>query len=280
MLSESKFLKVVLLGDQGVGKTALMKMYCSQTFEKSYQATIGADFLFKEFYIGDRPITLQIWDTAGQERFKSLVCRFYRGSDACILVYDITDRKSFERLTFWRDQFIEHADITDPDRFPFLIVGNKNDLNHETQVSEAQVRQYCAANGNIPYIQASAKVNSNVEEAFTKIASLALEIQSDYEDVVSKDLQPVLRPEDLDPPSASTAAITAGVNAQNDFFSGRQRPAASVASFEPSIVSTESRHSRTSTQASAPGFTLETMQSRFNETTEYAQSTLESWECC
>merc|ERR1719493_318546 len=70
--------------------------------------------------VNNKPITMQIWDTAGQERFRSLVSKFYRGSDACILVYDITNPQSFERLDFWMEEFLNEADIRDSSRFPFV----------------------------------------------------------------------------------------------------------------------------------------------------------------
>ena len=79
-------LKVIVLGDSGVGKTSLMNQYVNRKFTNQYKATIGADFLTKEVMIEDKLVTMQIWDTAGQERFQSLGVAFYRGADACVLV--------------------------------------------------------------------------------------------------------------------------------------------------------------------------------------------------
>ncbi|KAF0721376.1 hypothetical protein AaE_010076, partial [Aphanomyces astaci] len=84
-------LKVIILGDSGVGKTSLMNQYVNQKFTNQYKATIGADFLTKEIMSDEKLVTMQIWDTAGQERFQSLGVAFYRGADACVLVYDITN---------------------------------------------------------------------------------------------------------------------------------------------------------------------------------------------
>merc|ERR1711988_1199237 len=93
-------LKVIILGDSSVGKTSLTNMYVNRKLNNQYKATIGADFLTKEVMVthnGDqRLVTMQIWDTAGQERFQSLGVAFYRGADACILVFDLTSKKSFE----------------------------------------------------------------------------------------------------------------------------------------------------------------------------------------
>merc|ERR1719201_2067793 len=96
-------LKIIILGDSGVGKTSLMNQYVNQKFSNQYKATIGADFLTKEVMIEDKLVTMQIWDTAGQERFQSLGVAFYRGADCCVLVHDITRAKTFENLDNWRD---------------------------------------------------------------------------------------------------------------------------------------------------------------------------------
>ena len=90
---QKKLLKVIILGDSGVGKTSLMNQYVNKKFTSQYKATIGADFLTKELMIEDKLVTMQIWDTAGQERFQSLGMAFYRGADACVLVYDIQTQK-------------------------------------------------------------------------------------------------------------------------------------------------------------------------------------------
>eukprot|EP01031_Cornospumella_fuschlensis_P043043 gene43043-52603_t len=113
-------LKIIILGDSGVGKTSLMNQYVNKKFTTQYKATIGADFLTKEIMIDDKLVTLQIWDTAGQERFQSLGVAFYRGADACVLVYDITNEKSFEAVGAWREEFLAQASPRDPDHFPFL----------------------------------------------------------------------------------------------------------------------------------------------------------------
>ena len=99
-------LKVIVLGDSGVGKTSLMNQYVNRKFTNQYKATIGADFLTKEVMIEDKLVTMQIWDTAGQERFQSLGVAFYRGADACVLVYDVTNEKSFRQLDSWREEFL------------------------------------------------------------------------------------------------------------------------------------------------------------------------------
>ncbi|RHY81568.1 hypothetical protein DYB31_007391 [Aphanomyces astaci] len=127
-------LKVIILGDSGVGKTSLMNQYVNQKFTNQYKATIGADFLTKEIMSDEKLVTMQIWDTAGQERFQSLGVAFYRGADACVLVYDITNPASFNKLDSWRDEFLAQAGPREPGAFPFIVLGNKVDQEAERRV--------------------------------------------------------------------------------------------------------------------------------------------------
>ncbi|XP_029108946.1 ras-related protein Rab-7a isoform X2 [Scleropages formosus] len=131
MASRKKvLLKVIILGDSGVGKTSLMNQYVNKKFSNQYKATIGADFLTKEVMVDDRLVTMQIWDTAGQERFQSLGVAFYRGADCCVLVYDVTAPNTFKTLDSWRDEFLIQASPRDPENFPFVVLGNKIDLEN------------------------------------------------------------------------------------------------------------------------------------------------------
>jgi Ras-related protein Rab-7A len=167
-------LKVIILGDSGVGKTSLMNQYVHKRFSKQYKATIGADFLTKEVMIDEKLVTLQIWDTAGQERFQSLGVAFYRGADSCVLVHDITDSKSFESLEAWMDEFLAHAAPRNAESFPFVVLGNKADLDSKRQVSASKAKAWCASKGDIPFFETSAKEAVNVEVAFKTIAQNAL----------------------------------------------------------------------------------------------------------
>ena len=109
MQKKKNFLKIVILGDSGVGKTSILQQYLNGKVSGNSKPTIGADFSKKEILIDNTVLTLQIWDTAGQEKFQSLGYAFYRGADCCALVYDITNQQSFEALSRWRDGFIENA---------------------------------------------------------------------------------------------------------------------------------------------------------------------------
>ncbi|OAY33124.1 ras-related protein Rab7 isoform X2 [Manihot esculenta] len=176
-------LKVIVLGDSGVGKTSLMNQYVYKKFSHQYKATIGADFVTKELQVDDKLVTLQIWDTAGQERFQSLGAAFYRGADCCVLVYDVNVLKSFETLNNWHEEFLKQADLVDPDAFPFIVIGNKIDIDggNSRAVSHKKATDWCASKGNLPYFETSAKENYNVDEAFLCVAKVALVTEHEHD---------------------------------------------------------------------------------------------------
>jgi len=116
------FLKIIILGESGVGKTAILNRYVSGKFIQEHKATIGADFLTKEIPVDDKLVTLQIWDTGGQERFQSLGSAFYRGADACVLVYDIQNDQTFQKIEEWRANFIAQAAPDDPKKISIFVV--------------------------------------------------------------------------------------------------------------------------------------------------------------
>ncbi|KAF6063642.1 Ras family protein [Candida albicans] len=128
-------LKVIILGDSGVGKTSLMQQFVNSKFSHQYKATIGADFLTKEITVdNNKSVTLQIWDTAGQERFQSLGVAFYRGADCCVLCFDVTNEKSLNNLTSWKDEFLVQSNVSNPQDFPFIIIGNKIDVDDSKKI--------------------------------------------------------------------------------------------------------------------------------------------------
>jgi len=181
MYSRRTLLKVIILGDSGVGKTSLLERYHNDKFNFLYKATIGADFLTKEVELDSHTaVTLQLWDTAGQERFQSLGTSFYRGADCCILTYDVTVRETFDNLKNWRHEFIVQADIkpNEEDSYPFVVVGNKVDREDERAITYKMAEQWCLNHGNMPYIETSAKDSTNVQKAFMCAAELALSHRS------------------------------------------------------------------------------------------------------
>jgi Ras-related protein Rab-7A len=178
-----RLLKVIILGDSGVGKTSLMNQYVQKKFSKEYKATIGADFLTKEIEVDNKTVTMQIWDTAGQERFQSLGVAFYRGADCCVLVHDVNNAKSFEALDNWRDEFLIQASPQDPENFPFMLLGNKVDVDggNSRTVSKKKAEAWTQSKGGLPYFETSAKEDINVETAFMQIARNALRNEKEEE---------------------------------------------------------------------------------------------------
>ena len=121
-------LKIVLIGESGVGKTSLLSRYVNDKFSKHYKYTIGADFLVKEVMFDNTVLVLQIWDTAGQERFQSLGVAFYRSANAYIIVYDETNTKSFDAVNLLREEALANCGTINPAKFPLLLLSNKSDL--------------------------------------------------------------------------------------------------------------------------------------------------------
>lgn len=180
-MSKKQLLKIIILGDSGVGKTSLMHQYVSKKFDNRYKATIGADFLTKDVEIDGQAVALQIWDTAGQERFQALGSAFYRGADACILVFDVTQQESFAHLSSWMEEFNIQAGKRD-----CVLIGNKTDLEDKRQVSSKVAQQWCQkSDDGIKYFETSAKENSGVEEAFLCVAQAALKKKAAAEDTVA-----------------------------------------------------------------------------------------------
>jgi len=137
--------------------------------------------LTKEISVDDKLITLQIWDTAGQERFQSLGSAFYRGADACVLVYDILNEQTFTKIEEWRTNFIAQASPDDAKKFPFLLLGNKLDrcnLNNNPRQVDKQKAEGYAKNHQMIFFETSAYDGTNVDVALKTISANASEMDT------------------------------------------------------------------------------------------------------
>ncbi|EQB78130.1 Ras-related protein Rab-7b isoform 1-like protein [Camelus ferus] len=180
-------LKLIIIGALGVGKTSLLHQYVHKTFYEDYQTTLGASILSKIIILDDTTLKLQIWDTGGQERFRSMVSTFYKGSDGCILAFDVTDLESFEALETWRGDVLAKT-IPMEKSYPMVVLGNKIDLA-DRQVPQEVAQGWCKEK-NIPYFEVSAKNDINVVQAFEMLASRALSRTSSlYTDISFPELQ-------------------------------------------------------------------------------------------
>jgi len=129
--------KLVLIGDSGVGKSCLLLRFADDKFTNSYITTIGVDFRFKTIPVNNKTIKLQIWDTAGQERFRTITSAYYRGADGIIIVYDVTDRESFNHIEEWVAEVNKYASTTTCK----LLIGNKCDEVSKIQITSEEAKK-------------------------------------------------------------------------------------------------------------------------------------------
>uniref|UniRef100_A0A6I8N4W4 Ras-related protein Rab-6B n=1 Tax=Ornithorhynchus anatinus TaxID=9258 RepID=A0A6I8N4W4_ORNAN len=149
-----------------VGKTSLITRFMYDSFDNTYQATIGIDFLSKTMYLEDRTIRLQLWDTAGQERFRSLIPSYIRDSTIAVVVYDITNLNSFQQTSKW----VEDVRTERGGDVIIMLVGNKTDLADKRQITPEEGEQR-ARDLNVMFIETSAKTGYNVKQLFRRVAA-------------------------------------------------------------------------------------------------------------
>ncbi|CAI5713912.1 unnamed protein product [Hyaloperonospora brassicae] len=162
---KAREVKVVLLGDTGVGKSSLVLRFVTNNFRPYSESTIGASFMSKMIVVNDAPIKYQIWDTAGQEKYHSLAPMYYRGAAAAIVVYDITRKQSLTTLKNW----VKELKQLGPDNIVIAIAGNKSDLEEKREVPASQARAYAEEIGAL-FIETSAKEDTNVSDLFIQIS--------------------------------------------------------------------------------------------------------------
>jgi Ras-related protein Rab-7A len=169
----SKTCKLLVVGDRGVGKTAIVHRFTNCEFRVDFQATVGADFSAAWIDIDGDTINLQIWDTAGEERHDALAPRFYRGADGCLLVFAISDMASFNNLEKWRRHVIDYGAIDEPEKFPFIVFANKCDIT-EGAISIKQARADLEQQHMI-LVEVSAMTGQNIGEGFETLSRRFLE---------------------------------------------------------------------------------------------------------
>ena len=166
--------KLTILGDSSVGKTTLIHSFVNDEFRADFGSTVGTDLCSKFLTVKGQEIQALIWDTAGTERFHSLGESFFRGTEACILVADLTNRVSFDHLENWRNTMIEAVGIDDTHSFPFAIFANKADKVVARVVSEAEVQEW-GRRLDCPVFEVSAKNGVNVETGFKQVLTRFVE---------------------------------------------------------------------------------------------------------
>lgn len=168
MVADSKNLRVklVLLGDSGVGKSCIVLRFVRGQFDPTSKVTVGASFLSQTLALQDSTtVKFEIWDTAGQERYAALAPLYYRGAAVAVVVYDITSPESFAKAKYWVKELQKHAS---PD-IVMALVGNKADLHENRSVSVQDAQDYAESNGMF-FIETSAKTANNINQLFEEIA--------------------------------------------------------------------------------------------------------------
>jgi len=158
-------IKLLLIGDSGVGKSCLLLRFSDDSFIPSFITTIGIDFKIRTIELEGKRIKLQIWDTAGQERFRTITTAYYRGAMGILLVYDVTDEKSFGNIRNWIRNIEQHA----TESVNKMLIGNKCDMT-DKKVVDTDKGKALADEYGIKFFETSAKNSINVEEAFVTLA--------------------------------------------------------------------------------------------------------------
>ena len=158
--------KLLLIGNSSVGKSSLLFRFVENVWDDSFVPTIGVDFKLKTLEVNGKKVKLQIWDTAGQERFKNITASYYRGGNGVLVVYDITERESFDNLTSWLIEIEKNANKN----VYKLLIGNKCDLEDKRKVTYQEGKDFAESNG-MKFIETSAKDNTKVQEAFELLTS-------------------------------------------------------------------------------------------------------------
>mmetsp|Transcript_41501 Transcript_41501/g.133459 ORF Transcript_41501/g.133459 Transcript_41501/m.133459 type:complete len:222 (+) Transcript_41501:2-667(+) len=163
-------IKLMMIGDQAVGKTALLVRFADDDFNESVLPTIGIDFKIKTIELGGKRIKLQIWDTAGQERFRTITQAYYRGAMGILLLYDVTNAKSLQNVRNW----VRNIEGNAPQTVNKVLVGNKSDMAAQRQVLAAE-GQKLADEFGMRFFETSARNNQNVSETFLCLANDVVE---------------------------------------------------------------------------------------------------------
>lgn len=159
-------IKLLLIGDSGVGKSCCLLRFSEDSFTPSFITTIGIDFKIRTIELDGKRVKLQIWDTAGQERFRTITTAYYRGAMGILLVYDVTDERSFNNIRTWFSNVEQHAS----EGVHKILIGNKCDWEEKRAVTTEQGQKLADELG-IPFLEVSAKNNINVDQAFYSLAS-------------------------------------------------------------------------------------------------------------
>ena len=163
--------KILLLGDSSVGKTCFLMRYTDNTFQDIHMSTIGLDYKLKNVQLENgKMVKIQVWDTAGQDRFRSITKNYYKGAHGIILIYDVTEQKSFDNVKNWMAQIKEEVS----ERVSIVLVGNKIDDEDNRKISTEQ-GESMAKDYEIMFFECSTKTGQNIDEIFNNLVKKVVE---------------------------------------------------------------------------------------------------------
>jgi small GTP-binding protein len=176
--------KVVLIGDTSVGKTNILSKYLTNDFDPDSKATVGVEFGTKNFKIEDNIVKVQIWDTAGQERYRSITNAYYKGAKGSLLVYDITNPKTFESI----DRWLSDLKVNGDENISVVLLGNKSDLESDRKVSTQQGKEK-AEFYKLAFLETSALNGNNIDKAFNELIT---DVYKNHHDLFEKQAKVVI----------------------------------------------------------------------------------------
>ena len=172
-IAVDRIFKLLLIGESNVGKTSIIVRYVDNDFQPTGISTLGVDVKCKYVLLNKTKIRLDIWDTAGQERFRGLAKNYFRGGNGFILVYDITNKKSFGKLKGWINDAKEKIDKD----YKMIVVGNKKDCEKEREVEIDLLKEFAAKN-EVSFLEVSAKTGEGIEQLFNTLVEELLELDN------------------------------------------------------------------------------------------------------
>ena len=182
-MSEKYIIKILTLGDQSVGKSSIVLRYSDNKFSDTFLSTIGVDSKRKIIKVKGEKVKVSIWDTAGQEKFQNIVKQYYIGANGILLIFDITNKKSFDKIDFWYNDLIDRIK---KDEIIIYLVGNKVDLEENRQITIEEAEKY-ANDKNIPYFEVSAKSGDGIKKLFDDITNDIMDKISNFNEKEDND---------------------------------------------------------------------------------------------
>lgn len=175
--------KFLVIGDYGVGKTAIVRRYIEGKFTSNYKITIGADFSLKTIqWDPNTRVSIQLWDIAGHERFNYMTRVYYKYAVGCAIVFDVTRQSTFASVKKWLEDVREKVFLDDGRDIPVILLANKSDIDEQC-VSPSSISKYTREAGILQWFQTSAKSNTNISEAISALVEAALEMNKPPEKI-------------------------------------------------------------------------------------------------